>query len=208
MKKLNQFGIIPFSNRTLKSVLGNYKSPNDKISSLMSSGDIIQIKKGMYVTSNEYRNQKISTELLANVIYGPSYISLDFALSYYNMIPEKVTVVTSVSTKRAINFSTYFGDFKYTHASLNYYHIGITQQSINNQFNFLIATPEKALCDKIVFTKNTAIKTLKSMHCFLMDDLRIDLQNIKQLNPSVIEECAAVGYKQKELELLIKIIKN
>jgi len=45
MKQLHQFGIISFSNKKLKSVLSNYKSPNDKISNLMSSGQIIQIKK-------------------------------------------------------------------------------------------------------------------------------------------------------------------
>ena len=170
--------------------------------------DIIQIKKGMYVTSKDYRNQKISTELLANIIYGPSYISLDFALSYYGLVPEKVTVVTSITTKRAINFSTCFCDFSYTHASLNYYPIGITQQSINNQFNFLIATPEKALCDKIVFTKNVNLKTEKSMYSFLVDDLRIELQHIKQLNAAIIQNCINGGYKKKELELLVKIIKH
>lgn len=206
MKELKQFGIIPFSTGTLKLLLSDYKSPNDKISELMASGEIIQIKKGLYVISNEYRNQNISKEILANLIYGPSYLSLDFALSYYGMIPERVMTTTSITLKRSKKFSTHFGDFTYTHAPVNYYHIGITQEKNENQFNFLIASPEKALCDKIVFTKKLNLNSVSSMRNFLFDDLRLDFQNIKKLNLTIIEECCAEGPKQDKLKLLLKTI--
>jgi len=128
MKQLKQFGIIPFTNGALKLLLGNYSSPNDKISSLMASGDIIQIKKGLYVVSEDYRSKKISKEIIANLIFGPSYLSLDFALSYYGIIPERVAITTSITTKRGKNFSTTFGNFYYIHASYEYYYIGISQE--------------------------------------------------------------------------------
>ncbi|OFY85167.1 MAG: hypothetical protein A3F72_05145 [Bacteroidetes bacterium RIFCSPLOWO2_12_FULL_35_15] len=208
MNQLKQFGIIPFSTGTLKLLLSNYKSPNDKISELMASGEIMQIKKGMYIVSSEYRNQNISKEILANLIYGPSYVSLDFALSYYGMIPERVMITTSITPKRSKIFSTLFGEFTYTHSPINYYHIGISQEKNENQFNFLIASPEKALCDKIVFTKKLNLYSVSSMRYFLFDDLRIDFQNIKKLDLSIIEECIAVGPKQNELKLLLKTIKK
>ena len=122
MKQLKQFGIIPFTNSALKLLLGNYSSPNDKISSLMASGDIIQIKKGLYVVSEDYRSKKISKEIIANLIFGPSYLSLDFALSYYGIIPERVAITTSITTKRGKYFSTTFGNFYYIHASYEYYY--------------------------------------------------------------------------------------
>jgi hypothetical protein len=62
-----------------------------------------------------------------------------------------------------------------------------------------MATPEKALCDKIVFTKNAQITTLIAMNYFLMDDLSIDFQNIKQLNVDVFKASLAVAYKHKDL---------
>jgi len=208
MKQLKQFGIIPFTNGALKLLLGNYSSPNDKISSLMASGDIIQIKKGLYVVSEDYRSKKISKEIIANLIFGPSYLSLDFALSYYGIIPERVAITTSITTKRGKYFSTTFGNFYYIHASYEYYYIGISQEKIENKFTFLIASPEKALCDKIVFTKKLHLNNIQSMQKFLFEDLRIDLHHIKSLNFSIIEDCISLNFKQKELILLLETLKK
>lgn len=208
MKQLKQFGIIPFTNGALKLLLGNYSSPNDKISSLMASGDIIQIKKGLYVVSEDYRSKKISKEIIANLIFGPSYLSLDFALSYYGIIPERVAITTSITTKRGKNFSTTFGNFYYIHASYEYYSIGISHEKIEDKFNFLIASPEKALCDKIVFTKKLHLNNIQSMQKFLFEDLRIDLHHIKSLNFSIIEDCISLNFKQKELILLLETLKK
>jgi len=208
MKQLKQFGIIPFTNSALKLLLGNYSSPNDKISSLMASGDIIQIKKGLYVVSEDYRSKKISKEIIANLIFGPSYLSLDFALSYYGIIPERVAITTSITTKRGKYFSTTFGNFYYIHASYEYYSIGISHEKIEDKFNFLIASPEKALCDKIVFTKKLHLNNIQSMQKFLFEDLRIDLHHIKSLNFSIIEDCISLNFKQKELILLLETLKK
>lgn len=207
MYQLKQFEIVPFTNSDLKLLLYNYKSPNDKISKLIANEEIISIKKGLYVVSEKYRNQNISKEILANVIYGPSYISTDSALSYYGIIPEKVTVTASISPKRAKKFSTLFGDFNYIQSPIGYYSIGITQVNINN-CHFLIACPEKALCDKIVFTKRLEIKSLKSMQRYVFDDLRIDLELLSLFDVEIIEQCIAFSKKQKELKLLIKLVKS
>lgn len=208
MKQLKQFGITPFSHGALKLLLKDYKSPNDKISHLISSGDIIPLKKGIYVVSEEYRAQKISKELMANLIYGPSYVSLDSALSYYGMIPEKVMVTISITPKRAKKISNFFGDFIYLHSSSHYYSIGITQETVDNQCHFLISTPEKALCDKIVFTKKLNINSLKAMQQFLFEDLRVDFHHFPRFDHSVIEKCIKSGHKKKELEFLIKAIRK
>ncbi len=105
MKALDQFGIIPIDSATLTTALNGYKSPNDKISSMEKSGDLIRLKKGLFVVSPEISNQNISRELAANHLYGPSYVSLESALSFYGLIPEKVYAVRSVTTRLSKEFS-------------------------------------------------------------------------------------------------------
>ncbi|PIY07225.1 MAG: hypothetical protein COZ21_01345, partial [Bacteroidetes bacterium CG_4_10_14_3_um_filter_31_20] len=89
-----------------------------------------------------------------------------------------------------------------------YYSIGISHEKIEDKFNFLIASPEKALCDKIVFTKKLHLNNIQSMQKFLFEDLRIDLHHIKSLNFSIIEDCISLNFKQKELILLLETLKK
>ena len=71
-----------FDYQSLLNCLREYDRPRDKITDLLRQGAIIRIKKGIYVFGERYRRQPFSREVLANMIYGPSYISLDYALHY------------------------------------------------------------------------------------------------------------------------------
>ncbi len=75
-------------------------------------GYIQKIVKGYYIFKDIEVNEK-ALYFIANRIYGPSYVSLEMALSYYNLIPETVYVVTSVSSRRKYTFSTKIGRFHY-----------------------------------------------------------------------------------------------
>ncbi|MBW1855256.1 MAG: hypothetical protein JRJ00_11360 [Deltaproteobacteria bacterium] len=86
-----------FDYQTLLDCLEVYARPRDKISDLLKKGIIIRVKKGLYIFGEEYRKIPYSMEILANLIYGPSYISLDYALQYYGLIPERIEAVTSVT---------------------------------------------------------------------------------------------------------------
>ena len=90
MKSIEQFGIIPVDFAALATVFDSYKFPKDKISNLVKKGDLIRLKKGSYVVSPKIHNQSISNELIANHLYGPSYVSFESALSFYKLIPERV----------------------------------------------------------------------------------------------------------------------
>ena len=83
--------------------------------------------------------------VIANKIYSPSYISLECALSYYGIIPEKTFLITSITTKKTYNFKTSIGNFSYRKIKKELF-FGYELKKINNQ-SFLIATPEKALAD-------------------------------------------------------------
>ena len=100
---------------TLKSIIINngYTSVKDKINNLKQKGIITTIKKGLYIHTSQYSEKIINKELIANNILGPSYISYDYALYLYGLIPETVYEITSATTKRTKSFKTKFGIFTY-----------------------------------------------------------------------------------------------
>jgi len=208
MKDLSAFDIVPINTSTLKVVLCDYQYPVDKIKRLVNEGTLIPIKKGLYVLSESTRKHNISKELLGNHIYGPSYVTMDYALAYYSLIPESVNNITSVTIKRSRSFETAFGKFIYRQADTNYYSIGINIEKVNNLYHFLIASPEKAICDKIIFTPQLKLTSLKSLQDFLTHDLRIEENDIAGLNSEIVAQCMTSGIKRRELALLIQTIKK
>lgn len=206
MKELKQLGIIPINYSVLTTILSKYRSPKDNISLLEKSGNIIRLKKGFFVVSPEISQRKLSRELIANHLYGPSYISLESALSFYGLIPEKVYAVRSTTTKRAKHFATPLGNFEYVTIPEAYYSIGIRQEIVSNEYAFLIASPEKAMCDMILSTRNFRIQSVKAMQIYLEEDLRIDLSSIKTYDTDIIRNCIEVGRKKNELTYLLKLL--
>src|SRR4030042_3425690 len=89
-----------FDYQTLTDVLKGLSSPRDKITDMVRQGIIIRVKKGLYVFGDKYRRHPYSRELLANLVYGPSYVSLDYALAYYGIIPERAEALPSVTVGR------------------------------------------------------------------------------------------------------------
>ena len=205
---LKQFGIIPFDSATLITALGNYKSPNDKIASINQEDLLIRLKRGLFVVSPKILNQPLSQELIANHLYGPSYVSFQSALSYYGLIPERVHTIRSMTIKRSRNFTTPLGNFEYTGTTKDYYVIGIRQEIVNDEYAFLIATPEKTLCDMIIQTAGLRLQSLKALQIYLVEDMRIDLSVIEHYDLEIIKQCILVGKKKRELTLLYNLLQK
>ncbi len=203
----NQIPREEFDYQTLLDVLKNYERPRDKISDLLRKGVIVRIKKGLYIFGEGYRKKPYSRELLANLIYGPSYISLDYALQYHALIPERVEALTSVTTGRSRRFETSVGLFTYRKISVQAFRFGMTRVESDEQSAFLIAIAEKALADKIQAVRGTGIKTLRQMREYLADDLRIDESSLGQLSPLHFEEIAR-RYRSRKIRLLGEHIKR
>ena len=206
MSNLEKFGVIPVNFATLVNTLKEYKSPHDKISNLEKKGQLIRLKKGLYVVSPDVHKQSLSTELIANHLYGPSYISFQNALSFYKLIPERVFAVRSMTTKRSRSFSTVVGNFEYVSTKKEYFGIGIHQEIINSEYAYLIATPEKALCDLIVSTAGLRLQSVKAIREYLEDDLRIELAAISNFNAEIVKHCIETGIKRTELTQLFKLL--
>ncbi len=208
MNELEQFGIIPVDYTTVASLLGDYKSPRDKVVRLEKSGALIRLKKGLFVVSPIIHKNVLSKELISNHLYGPSYISFESALTYYNLIPERVFSIRSMTTKRGKKFTTPLGVFDYISSKPSYYKIGIKQIVANNSYAWFVASPEKALCDMIISTSRLRIQSMKAMQEYLEEDLRIDFSVIDNLDTEIVKQCIEAGIKRTELTQLYKLLKS
>lgn len=185
---------------TLLKDLNNYKAPNNKIARMVKNESIIPIIKGLYET-----NTNTPGYLLANIIYGPSYLSFDFALSYYGLIPEAVYTFTSATfeKKKEKTYTTNFGTFTYRDIPASAYPYGI-RLITEGQYSYAIATPEKALCDKLYI--ETPVKNKKELAELLFSDLRIDEKEFSQLNKEHLTTLSDL-YKSTNLKLLKKLLR-
>lgn len=207
-KQLRNFGCIPISLSALASILDDYHSPRDKVSYMVKQGVLVRLKRGLYCVSPEITDQRLSNELIANHLYGPSYVSLETALAFYNLIPERVVATQSVITSRAKVFQTTLGRFTYKTVPEDYYSLGIRQEQVNARYVFLIATPEKALCDLILLRPNLRITSEKAMYTFLEEYMRVDFQELTKPDLSIVDACIATNHKATELRWLRKVLEH
>ena len=206
MENLEQFGIVPVDYGVLRSIYSNYSFPRNKIAALEQDGKLIRLKRGYYVVSPDVSKQLLSVELIANHIYGPSYVSMESALRYYGLIPEQVYTVRSMTVNRSKKIENSIGYFEYISVPHKYYPIGISQQMVQDKYTFLVASPEKALCDMIIATPRLNIQSEKALRAYLEDDLRFDMYALDSMNGDIIGECIETGKKKSILELLLKIL--
>ena len=192
---------IPITYDLLKEKYKEYRACKDKISRLVKDGTIIRLKKGLYLPVSDKSNEFQTLALTANLIYGPSYVSLETALSYYNIIPERVYSIGSVTAKRSKTFINQAGRFDYFSAKKEYFSIGIKQVGIDDVV-FLIAAPEKAICDLIVKTSGLKIQSVKAMREYLEEDIRIDCDELLLPDISILDKVLETGIKKREIGFL------
>jgi hypothetical protein len=196
-----------FDYQVLMTCLKGYSHPRDKITDLMKKGQIVRVKKGLYIFGHEYRRRPYSREILANLIYGPSYISLEYALSYHGLIPERVESLTSVTTGLSRSFSTPVGLFTYHMLPLSSFQTGMTRIELDDGGAFLIATPEKALVDKIFIENGADMRTLKGLEEYLFENLRIDVDLLGRLDFSQTLSLAE-RYPSSKLRVLSNLFRK
>jgi hypothetical protein len=201
-----QYAQTPISRQVILDLLRDYNRPNDKISELIKNGELISIRRGLYTIGPNLDLSSPEPFLIANHLRGPSYVSLESALSYWNMIPERVHEITSVTIKTSKIYKTQVGRFSYKQLKIPYYSYGIKNIQISPKQSMLIASPEKALFDKIVLTPNINLRSIKQTREFLLDDLRLDKDVLKSLDLELMELWVATAPKSDSLNMLIKTL--
>lgn len=164
--------------------LNTYSNPACKIGRLVKQGRLFPVVKGLYET-----DRATPGYLLAGSIYGPSYLSFEFALSYYNLIPEAVYAYTSATfeKKKKKQYSTIFGNFYYRDIPSPVFPLE-TRLCSENGYDYIIASPEKALCD-MLYAK-PPVRNQRELRELLFDDMRIDKTEFSRLNRDVMSELA------------------
>jgi len=203
---IRSYSTQPLPHQLLLSLLKDYKRPNDKINALLNEGVIESIKKGLYIAGPALKTNKPDPFLLANHILGPSYISADTALSYYELIPERVYEISSMTIKASRKFTTTMGLFSYTYLPLPYYSFDIQQVKLSAEQHVMIASPEKALFDKITTTPGMILRSQRNVISYLLEDLRMDEDGLKNFDTKAMSAWLPDAPKKDSLSMLIKTI--
>lgn len=204
---LEQLGNIPVTAATLESLFPHIKGGNQKIRLLERDKQIIRLKRGLYVCSSEVTGVALSTELIANHLYTPSYVSMSTALRYYGLIPEEVFVMQSMTLKHSRDFDTPVGRFEYTRISKDAFSVGLTSIR-KTAYAFVIATPEKALCDLVANSPGVNLRYPKDAALYLEEDIRMELSDFIQMDSAIFEAYAEVGKKADSIRTLLKLLKR
>lgn len=121
------------------------------------------------------------------------------------MIPERVYEISSATLNNAKVYKTSNALYKYYKLTTPYYSYGIKTVKISSKQSILKASPEKAICDKIILTPNINLRSVKQSIKFLIEDLRIsDIVTLKSLDAKIIALWIAKSPKSSSLKMFLK----
>ncbi len=158
------------------------KSTNSRqaiIKRAIRQGYLAPIRRDLYLIKDSKRSPLNSFEI-APIIYGPSYVSFESALSYHGWIPEAVRTTTCASVKRAKEFETPVGIFSYEHIPIKAFSFGVNQYQ-QDSLTLFIASPVKALAD-IIYTRGRVWESVND----LSQDLRIEVESFQNCDRKVL----------------------
>jgi len=160
-----------------------------QITRWVSSGKLIQLRRGIYVIAKPYREKQPHPFLIANKLKKASYISLQSALEYYGIIPEYVPVITSITTGRTEKITSKLGRFQFRNLKKELFW-GYQELEISRDTRVFIALPEKSLLDLVYLTP-------QADNMEYLEELR--LQNTDKINKDTLMDYAK-KYKTPKLE--------
>jgi hypothetical protein len=196
----------PISTQVLLGLLKGYSRPYDKIMEMVNQGILVQLRRGLYMVSPSVSIRTPEPFLIANHLYGPSYISLDSALFHWGLIPERVFEISSVTPRMSKKIMVQNVLYSYTHLPIAYSPLGIQSISLTKTQTVLIAGPEKALCDKVITTAGINLRSRQQTLAFLVEDMRIEEDQLRGLNTLEMKSWLTVCPKRKSIQRLIETI--
>ena len=206
-RQLSEIGIVPITTSVIESFYPELKSTDKKVIWLEKNGYLIRLKRGLYVVNPQYSGKMLSSELIANHLYTPSYVSMSSALRYYGLIPEAVYTHQSMTIKHSRSFNTPIGYYDYKQISRKAFSVGI--RSVHKgDYAFLIASPEKALCDLIANSSMINLRYMKDVETYLEQDIRMDMDEFFKFDTSILEDYIKVGKKTDSIKTLLKYLRR
>ncbi|MCC7202350.1 MAG: hypothetical protein IT393_06810 [Nitrospirae bacterium] len=197
--KIQNFPV--FSSSHLPALGGNEKLLRNQISSWKKKGLMLELRKGLYVLNESDRKIALSRPFLANQVYSPSYVSTEYALGFYDLIPERVADVTSVTTRKTASFENPFGLFLYQHVGIPCFG-GFIERKDENGLPFMIAAPEKAVIDFLYL--NLARFEPGQPEVF---ETSFRFQNLDQLDLGYMDTLTPVFHSKKLMRIVAMLVK-
>ncbi|MBP9841318.1 MAG: hypothetical protein KBC64_02700 [Simkaniaceae bacterium] len=182
-----------FDYQLIANYFSNLKKIRDKIATLVREGKIIRLKRGLYVFGPKWQRSPLNLELIANLLYGPSCISFEYALSHYGLIAEHSQVITSLTIGDSKTYHTPLGQFEYRAIHPEKFKVGIEYRDLGQEGGFFIASREKALADLVYRTPG--IRTLEELRHYLFEEMRIDESMFRTFDGQKLEEIAKAYHK-------------
>lgn len=192
----HQFQHRPFIlSRDITAADEDPQAMRNQLTRWQKKGLLVSLRKGMYLLNSQDRKVDIDRYTVANILYEPSYVSLESALNFYGLIPERVSDVTSVSTRKTLQFKNDLGNFLYQHIQPRAFR-GF-QKAGEGTNSFFMAEPEKAVVDFLYLNlsrfNNDTREVLEESYRF---------QNIEDLDPRRLREMAGLFHTKKLMRVV------
>jgi hypothetical protein len=152
----------------------------------LASGEVFHLRRGLYHLAEPFARRKSDPLVVAQRIYGPSYVSLETALWFHGWIPEAVYTITSVSLDRSREFATPLGQFSFTRVPQKVLYAQVERRETGAGQSFLLASPLKALAD-YVYTHKADWDSARPVR----ESLRVEESQLESVAGAPIEELAA-----------------
>lgn len=191
-----------FDYQLFASYFANLKKVRDKISTLIAEGKVIRLKKGLYVFGEKWRSSPIDLKVVANILYGPSCISFEYALAHYGLIAERPHVISSLTIGDSKVYKTPIGQFEYRAIKPEKFKIGIEYINGEKDSGYFIASKEKALADFVYRTPK--IRTLEQLRFFLFEETRLDESMFRLFDFDKLKKISE-AYNKKSVTMLGKL---
>lgn len=196
-----------FGQDLLLEALKEYAKPWDKAARLEKAGIIQRVWPGWYVLGKAYRRRPLSRFYIANLLCSPSCVSMESALAHHGLIPEQVHNVLSVSPNPDRILETSLGRFSYRHVPKETFPIGLDLSIPASGPAFFVATPGKALADRVQAERGLPMRNRQDLEAFLFDSLRMEESALARMSPPILRALAG-AYRSRKLTELAALVES
>lgn len=195
----NHFQNSPFILiQDILSLVKNPQAMRNQLSRWQKKGLLISLRRGVYMLSSQDRKIDVDKQVIANRLYEPSYLSLEYALNFYGLIPEHVVDLTSITTRKTMRFKNESGCFVYQHIAPKAFR-GFKKMG-DDKNSYFMAEPEKAVVDFLYLNLSQFTKNAREI---LEHSLRF--QNIEELKRKRLMEFGKF-FGSKKLMRVLKLL--
>ncbi len=149
-------------------------------------GEVLRLKPGLFLLAEPYQRERPHPFMLSGLLYSPAHISMESALAFHGLIPERVVEVAAVTTRRSNVLRTPVGRFSYTRVPMDIPRAGVRAVEVAPQSWAFVASPLRAIADLVYIRKKVTWR--RHGLPWLTGSLRIELEDLREHGLSELHE--------------------